>query len=102
MAKSKIVSATGHAHSRHRKNPVQERSDRFHNAIGLCITEWANIDERIFRIFQTCVGPIKQCAIIYYRTPGLDVRVNLTEEIVASRFPSLKPGEHPHRLLKEW
>ncbi len=80
----------------------QELADEFHMLMGYCIAEWATVDESLFMIFRDCVGPYEQCAIIYYRSPGLDIRLNLTDEIVRSILPKHKPGEHPADSVKEW
>jgi hypothetical protein len=77
-------------------------SDEFYKAIGRCIAEWAKVDEALFAIFRQCVGPLDQCAIIYYRTPGLDVRLSLTDEIVKSVLPRTEPGRQDHPHLLAW
>jgi hypothetical protein len=89
------------------RKPLQSMDtlgDEFHVMVGFCITEWARVDDKIFSVFRHCVGPIKQCAIIYYRVPGLDARVGLTGEIVGSVLPkpARKSGGHLHPLVKEW
>ena len=64
------------------KKPDEIR-DEFHMMIGYCIAEWAGIDDELFRIFQQCTGAKeKQAAIVYYRTPALNVRLGLVDEIV--------------------
>jgi hypothetical protein len=72
--------------------------------MGECVSAWAWVDETLFKIFKACVGPPAQCAIIYYRTPGLDVRLGLTNEIVKSVLPKpkVKNGGHPHSSVKTW
>jgi hypothetical protein len=61
--------------------------------IGYCIAEWAGIDDELFRIFQHCTGAKEQqAAIIYYRTPGLNVRLGLVDEIVRSVLPKRSQG----------
>ncbi|MBB4197402.1 hypothetical protein GGD83_001188 [Rhodoblastus sphagnicola] len=80
------------------KNPTSE----FFELVGRCITTWAWIDDELFRIFHCCVGPREQCAIIFYRLPGLDARLSLTDEIVRSILPKKAPGEHGHESIKEW
>jgi hypothetical protein len=78
--------------------------DKFHTELGYCVTAWAQVDEELFNIFQRCVGPWRQCAIIYYRTPGLDVRRNMVDEIVRFILPKQerKSGGHPPPDLKAW
>src|SRR5580704_18065915 len=74
----------------------QELGDEFHAMVGYCIAEWASVDDELFQIFRHCVGPIEQSAIIYYRTPGLKPRLDLTEELVKSVLPkrTKKSGGH--------
>ena len=84
------------------KSASQQEADNFHMMLGYCIVAWADVDEILFRIFRDCLGPYEQSAIIYYRTPGLDVRFKLTDEIVKSLFPKKKPGEHNHQSILAW
>ncbi len=81
---------------------AQKESDKFHEMMGYCIAVWADVDDTLFRIFQHCVGAPLQCAIIYYKTPGLEARFSLTDEIVRSVLPKKKPGEHDHAYVKRW
>lgn len=80
----------------------QKDSDEFHMWMGHCITAWAEVDDTLFNIFRHCVGPKLQCAIIYYKTPSLEARFSLTDEIVRSILPKKKPGEHDHTYVKRW
>jgi hypothetical protein len=83
---------------------IQAKADEFYMFIGQCINDWANIDEILFQIFHHCVGPRLQSAIIYYRTPGLDARLSLTDEIVRSVLPKKKRpnGGHSHEAVRAW
>lgn len=85
-------------------NPWQELGEQFHMMIGVCVAAWAGVDDQLFRIFHACVGPYEQCAIIYYRTPGLDIRLELTDELVLSILPrkKRKSGGHDDRAVKAW
>jgi hypothetical protein len=74
----------------------------FYMRVGECVTAWAEVEDELFRIFRYCVGPLKQCAIIYYRTPGLEVRFGLADEIVRSILPSKQPGDKDHQSVKAW
>jgi hypothetical protein len=86
------------------KSYDQTRNE-FHMMIGYCVAEWAGIDDELFRIFQHCTGvKEKQAAILYYRTPGLDSRLKMVDEIVRSVLPK-KPdraGSHDHPDVKRW
>ncbi len=83
---------------------LHEKTREFFETLGRCISAWAMVDDELFRIFRDCIGPYEQCAIIYYRTPGLDLRLNLTDEIVESVLPrpERKSGGHVHKSVKEW
>lgn len=71
--------------------------------MGLCLSVWGTIEEHLFGMFWRILGCKQEpAAIIYYRTPGVDVRLTLLNEIVRSLYPEVKNGEHPHRDLKEW
>jgi hypothetical protein len=74
--------------------------DEFHMMIGYCIAEWAGIDDELFRIFQHCTeAKEQQAAIVYYRAPGLNVRLGLVNEIVRSVLPQTHPGgEGPSQI----
>ena len=80
----------------------QKIADEFYMRVGECVTAWAEVEEELFRIFRYCVGPLRQSAIIYYRTPGLEPRFGLTNEIVLSILPAKQPGDHHHLSVKAW
>lgn len=81
-----------------------ELADEFHMMLGHCIAVWAEVDDELFRIFRHCVGPYEQCSIIYYKTPGLNMRLGLTDELVRSILPkkTRKSGGHDHPDVKAW
>jgi hypothetical protein len=80
----------------------EAQEQEFHMLVGYCIAEWATVDDELFRIFRDCVGPYEQCAIIYYRMPGLDMRFGLADEIVRSVLPRKKPGGKDHASVRAW
>ena len=82
----------------------QELGDEFHMVVGYCIAEWASVDDELFRIFRHCIGPYEQSAIIYYKTPGLEPRLSLTDEIVISVLPkpARKSGGHDLPEVTAW
>jgi hypothetical protein len=61
------------------------------------------IDNELFQIFQHCVGAAEQSAIIFYRAPGLDVRLSLTDEVVTFLYQKRpkKSGAHDPPQLKK-
>jgi len=73
--------------------------------VGSCITAWAKVEEHLFQICAKALGAAdERAAIVYYRTPSLDARLNLTDELVRTRFPkpARKSGGHPPPDLKRW
>jgi hypothetical protein len=86
------------------KRSWQAAGDEFHLYVGYCIAAWARVDDALFEICRGCLGPTEQSAIIYYRTPGLDLRFKLTDELVLSILPrrQRKSGGHDHPDVKAW
>ena len=84
--------------------PLHEKSRMFFETLGRCIAAWVTVDDELFRVFRDCLGPYEQSAIIFYRLPGLEPRLTLTDEIVASVLPKpeRKSGGHDHESMKEW
>jgi hypothetical protein len=72
-----------------RPGNTTKKTDAFLQAIGRAITDWAHIDEELFHICQ-CVlrADSKHVAIIYYRTPNLDARITLTDDLVKTILPA--------------
>jgi hypothetical protein len=85
--------------AREQKKSWQELGDEFYIMIGQCIAAWAQVDDELFRIFRSCLGPYEQSAIIYYRTPGLDARFGLTDEIVRSVLPERPNPALGHSIM---
>jgi hypothetical protein len=83
--------------------PWRKIADEFHMEMGYCISAWARVDDELFRIFRDCVGSLDQSAIIYYRTPGLNTRLDITSELVRTTLlPSWeRPGKNDLRI-KAW
>jgi len=84
---------------------AERRSDEFHMHVGYCIAEWAKVEEELFRICWQCLGSgARQAAVVYYRSPSLDTRLTLVDELVESVMPQAerKSGGHPHPVFKMW
>lgn len=83
----------------------QELADDFLLQVGACITQWADVEEELFEICLACLGcPRERAAIVYYRTPTIDTRLKLVDELIEAVFP--KPdrpsGGHVHPDIKRW
>jgi hypothetical protein len=59
-----------------------EAYGEFYVMVGRCIAEWGEIEERLFNICWDCLGPYEQSAIVYYRTPSIDARLTLIDELI--------------------
>jgi hypothetical protein len=80
-----------------------EAADEFHMWIGMCISLWATIEARIFRICWKSLGCSEErAAIVYFRTPSLDTRMALTQELVESVLPKTAAGQPLHPDLSAW
>ena len=56
-------------------------ADEFFTWLGKCITAWAQVEEHLFEICVHSLGATRhRVAIVYYRTPTLDARLQLTNE----------------------
>jgi hypothetical protein len=73
--------------------------------VGYCITTWAEVEEALFGVCWKCLqSPKEVAAIVYFRTPSLDARVSLADELVKYTLPKRerKSGGHDHPSLKLW
>jgi hypothetical protein len=80
-------------------------SEEFYLWVGRCITAWAKVEEHLFDICQKSLNTsTEKAAIVYYRTPTLDTRINLVDELVRSSLPKRdrKSGGHDHPDVQEW
>lgn len=77
----------------------------FYSWIGKCITAWAQVEKRLFTICHRSLNTTKQrAAIIYYRTPTIDSRLKLVDELVRTALPikQRKNGGHDHKDVIYW
>lgn len=85
-------------------NP-NEHLQIFYAAIGICITEWSSIEHVLLQLCNLALKTTdKITSIVYFRTPSLEGRTNLTDELLLAILPARekKDGGHDHRLVKEW
>jgi hypothetical protein len=84
---------------------MQELGNEFLLTIGNCITEWAAIEEQLFEICLMCLAcPRDRAAIVYYRTPSIDARLHLADELVKAALPKRvrKDGGHDRPDVDHW
>lgn len=79
--------------------------DEFYRLIGMCIAEWAHIENYLVAICWKCLKTrIDLTSIVYYSTPQLDSRLRLVGELVHATLPARtrKDGGHDHPDVKAW
>lgn len=80
-----------------------QKSTEFMALLGTCITEWAWIEEEIYGICQMILGTASvHTSIIYYRTPSLEARLKLVDELMETVFPPPENGKHKHSDADVW
>ena len=80
-------------------------AQQFFYYVGQCITSWAKVEEHLFEICTSCLGANrKQVAIIYYRTPTIDSRLQLVDELIRTILPQResRDGAHDHPDVVVW
>lgn len=81
------------------------QEDEFHKCVGYSITAWAKVEEWLFELCWRSLASSKECAaIVYFRTPTLDARIQLVDELVRTILPKpeRKSGGHAHPDVVAW
>jgi hypothetical protein len=82
---------------------TSEDERRFYAAVGRAITGWADLEDVLFRMTLAVLGcTMERAAIVFYRTPTIDSRLTLTNDLLNSFFPKHRPGEQPDPRIKRW
>jgi hypothetical protein len=82
---------------------LREASDEFYMWVGMCIADWAKIDGLVFGICHKSLGcKAEKAAVVYFKSPALEVRITLTQELVESILPKTPNGKPIHPDLKAW
>jgi hypothetical protein len=75
----------------------------FYAELGRAVTDWALVEQELFAITHSILNcTAERAAIVFYRTPTIDSRITLTDDLISSFFPRHNPGEHPDTKLKLW
>jgi hypothetical protein len=65
---------------------LSEQHPAFFTALGLCITDWAYFERELFRLCDFALGADrKRASIVFYRTPNIESRISLTDDLVKSQ-----------------
>jgi hypothetical protein len=76
---------------------------KFYAAVGRAITAWADIEDVLFAITLSILGCSRdRAAIVFYRTPTIESRLTLTNDLIYSFFPKHEPGDQPDARIKRW
>jgi hypothetical protein len=77
--------------------------DEFLKNVGMCITDWSFIEDKLFELcYLSLKAPRVQASIVYYRTPTIDSRLSLVDELITAVLPKKKSGEHSGELEIKW
>lgn len=59
----------------------REQTERFYRLVGECITSWAGIESKLFRIFRLLLHTDRQfAAILFYGRPTISSRFDLVSK----------------------
>jgi hypothetical protein len=86
-------------------NGLSRRQKEFYELVGLCITAWAAVEEKLFDICEHILRTERRyVSVIFYRTPTITTRLELTEELLLLALPQRKrrSGGHDHPSMREW
>jgi hypothetical protein len=83
---------------------IEAKQNEFMAMVGYCITDWAAVEEQLFGVFYDILEiSMERAAIIYLRTPTLESRLSLLDEILHTAYPGeRKNGGHQHKDLDVW
>jgi hypothetical protein len=86
------------------ENADSEARRDFYYLIGLCITRWSQVEDKLFQICKHVLkSDDKHVAIVYFRTPAIQTRLMLTTELIHSVLPKkIRSGDHDHPLVIKW
>jgi hypothetical protein len=85
--------------------PFFKRQDSFYIDVGRSVTAWSRLEDQLFLILlQALLIHGKLVAILFYRTPTLDGKLSLVDEIVRAVLPLRTPpnGGKEHPSVKIW
>jgi hypothetical protein len=87
------------------KPDLSDTEAAFYQYIGICISEWANVETQLFRLCAFVLKASTQhVAIVFRRTPTLETRLKLADELVMTVLPKRErqDGGHDAPIVIEW
>ena len=82
----------------------QQRKD-FYQLVGQCIKAWATVEGKLFEVCELLLKTRPHfVSVIFFRTPTISARLDLTNELLTVRFPNIKQGnqEIDQPVMLEW
>lgn len=83
---------------------MNELGAEFYTLMGNAISNWARVEAYLFKICRAALGATSQrTAIVYGRTPTIESRRLLVDDLLATRFPVRRQnGGSEHPDSREW
>ena len=83
--------------------PLSEEQMELLLWVGICITKWSDVDRDLLRITCDALGTGSQrAAIVYLKTPTIDSRLTLLDELINCILDPLPKAKTKPTLLKQW
>lgn len=81
---------------------IQKMGEQFMMLLGMCITDWAHIEEELFAICRAVLQTSpERTSIVYFRTPSISARIELVDELIFTVL-SDRSAAKDNRDVKEW
>jgi len=76
---------------------------KFYSLIGYSITRWAHAEAAVYHLCRLCLGSSERlAAIVFYRTPSLDGRLQLVSEMIPAALELDDAEAKKNPLVREW
>jgi hypothetical protein len=75
--------------------------DEFMLHLGKCISYWSHIENELYQMCRWLLCSDMRGSVVYYRTPSVSSRIDLTTELLGTIFKKSSNG-HSHAQMKVW
>jgi hypothetical protein len=85
-------------------DPPDAKAEAFYRWIGVCIKEWADVEAELFKLCGFALkADRRQVATVFYRTPTIDSRLMLVDELLLNLLPQReKNSGRAHPDVTRW
>lgn len=81
----------------------ESETEKFYAAMGRAISAWAKAEEQLYLIADLILKTSAQLtSIVFYRTPTIDSRLTLVDDLIRTVYPPPKNGEKELPGYKVW